>query len=184
MNCLECSEETTNPKFCNRSCSAKWNNRHNSKRKLKKSCRKCPVKIKSSRTYCDACYKPGKPAADYCKKHKLSRIGPDGKNERCKKCAVEAVSETRRKNKMRLVNLFGGGCQVCLYSRSAAVLQFHHVDESTKSFAISHAGATKAFKRLFEESKKCVLLCSNCHFEAHNDIIDISNLRVGPILDY
>lgn len=37
MNCLECGKETKNPKFCNRSCSAKYNNRKYPKRLLPKS---------------------------------------------------------------------------------------------------------------------------------------------------
>lgn len=50
--CLECSEETKNPKFCNSSCAAKFNNRNRidkcvGKEKTKKSkCVKCGYEIK------------------------------------------------------------------------------------------------------------------------------------------
>ena len=44
------------------------------------------------------------------------------------------------------------------------VIQFHHIDPSTKSINISE-GKTK--EELLNELSKCVCLCSNCHDEFH-----------------
>lgn len=52
MNCLNCSTETGNPKFCCRSCSTAYNNRANPKRKPENSCKTCGAAINSTRTYC------------------------------------------------------------------------------------------------------------------------------------
>lgn len=41
MSCLECGEITDNPKFCTRSCAAKYNNRTSPKRKTRRRCLKC-----------------------------------------------------------------------------------------------------------------------------------------------
>ena len=59
----------------------------------------------------------------------------------------------------------GGRCQLCGYGRYQGALQFHHLDPTTKEFAISRQGVTRAFAELREEAAKCILLCANCHAE-------------------
>lgn len=58
MLCLECKSETKNPKFCSKSCAATYNNKSGkyNRRKPEGNCKKCNLKIKSSRSYCDNCY--------------------------------------------------------------------------------------------------------------------------------
>jgi Zn finger protein HypA/HybF involved in hydrogenase expression len=46
------------------------------------------------------------------------------------------------------------------------VLDFHHLDPSTKSFNLGDA-STKGIKAIEEELKKCITLCRNCHSEFH-----------------
>lgn len=56
MHCLNCNKETTNPKFCNRSCAASFNNKLYPKRKLERICKidGCHSGVKSYRhAYCD-----------------------------------------------------------------------------------------------------------------------------------
>lgn len=48
MICFECGTPTTNPKFCNRSCAAKYNNRVSPKRRAEiKLCLECNGKLKT-----------------------------------------------------------------------------------------------------------------------------------------
>ena len=47
------------------------------------------------------------------------------------------------------------------------LIQFHHIDPSTKAFCIGASATTKKEELLIEETKKCVCLCSNCHDEFH-----------------
>ena len=49
-------------------------------------------------------------------------------------------------------------------------LHFHHVDPSTKSFALSVATG-KGLAKLRNEAKKCVLVCANCHGEIESRVI-------------
>lgn len=56
--CLQCGKETTNPKFCSRSCSAIYNNQRRKKRKY--YCQKCGILIGEGQKYhrrkfCDKC---------------------------------------------------------------------------------------------------------------------------------
>lgn len=48
--CLNCQEETKNPKFCSRSCSAIYNNKRTPKRVCKRVCIDCGLPTKSWRS--------------------------------------------------------------------------------------------------------------------------------------
>lgn len=49
MNCTQCGKETTNPKFCSKSCSAIWTNKHYPKRKTKRKCIICGESVSNYR---------------------------------------------------------------------------------------------------------------------------------------
>ncbi len=55
--CLFCKKETSNPKFCSQSCSAKHNNARDPKRQRTKRCKGCPTKITCDRSWCPDCWK-------------------------------------------------------------------------------------------------------------------------------
>jgi transposase-like protein len=82
---------------------------------------------------------------------------------RCARCEAQRVVAWRRKVKRILVDEAGGACILCGFAECDAALQFHHVDPTTKSFALSREGVTRALARAREEADKCVLLCANCH---------------------
>lgn len=66
-----------------------------------------------------------------------------------------------------LIDLKGGKCQTCnLKSEVNRVYAFHHLDPSTKEFALD-ARTCNGYKkeRLLAEAEKCILLCHNCHSE-------------------
>jgi cytochrome c553 len=69
-----------------------------------------------------------------------------------------------------LVAEAGGCCAVCGYDRCVVNLHFHHVDPTTKSFALSVASG-KGLAKLRAEAKKCVLVCANCHGEIESETI-------------
>jgi hypothetical protein len=74
---------------------------------------------------------------------------------------------------VKLVELFGGKCALCGYNKCVQSLQFHHLDPKNKKFAISAFGHCRTWKSVVEEANKCLLLCSNCHFEVENNIVAI-----------
>lgn len=75
------------------------------------------------------------------------------------------VIKWRMRLKALLIELWGGKCQSCGYVGHPSAFDFHHVDPSTKSFNISIGGLTRSKFKSYEEAKKCVLLCANCHRE-------------------
>jgi len=108
-------------------------------------------------------------------------------NSNCKLCKRKIDNElyksnhTGRKNKVsenkkerieknrKLVNevKLNGKCYLCGDGRHY-VLDFHHIISEEKDGEISNL-IVKAYseKRIVNEMKKCVLLCSNCHRELH-----------------
>lgn len=88
----------------------------------------------------------------------------------CKRCVGEAVTRRKQKLKRLLVEEAGGRCAVCGYDRCIINLGFHHVDPTTKSFAMSMANG-KSMARFRTEAEKCVLVCTNCHGEIEAGMI-------------
>ena len=90
---------------------------------------------------------------------------------RCKRCAGEAVSRRHRKMKAILVAEAGGRCALCGYDRAQSVLQFHHVDPSTKVLKMTMASG-RSLAAYRAEAAKCVLVCANCHGEIEAGIVE------------
>lgn len=84
------------------------------------------------------------------------------------KTKSQVVIDWRKRCKIKLVDYKGGCCERCGYSKSIAVLQFHHTDPSEKDFTIS--GRSYSFERLKKEVDKCILVCANCHLEIHEEL--------------
>jgi len=84
-------------------------------------------------------------------------------------CVKYNARERARERKRLLVAMHGGRCQECGYDKCIAALHFHHKDPSKKKFGLRHKNlASKKWAVVFEESKKCDLLCANCHAEHHH----------------
>ena len=79
------------------------------------------------------------------------------------------IKNFRQRTKEKAVNYLGGKCKICGYSKCIRALSFHHLDKSTKEFAIS-ANCNKAWDKVQTELDKCVLLCANCHMEVEAGI--------------
>lgn len=118
-----------------------------------------------------------------CRRHGRTEFVLEGRGSyRCKRCRLERVSRRRRNVKRILVEEAGGKCLICGYNRCQRVLQFHHVDPSTKEFHLGQAGATRSLARSRAEARKCVLLCANCHGEVEAGITPVP-LNSVPDID-
>ena len=82
----------------------------------------------------------------------------------------QKVSDFRKRIKKDLMYIHGNECCLCGYNKSLRALSFHHINENEKSFALSD-GNTRSFESSVEESKKCILVCANCHAEIHDELI-------------
>jgi transposase len=118
-----------------------------------------------------------------CARHGLTDFWLEGRGAyRCLKCRSERVAERRRRVKEILVAEAGGACALCGYDRFAGALQFHHVDPSTKVFAIGQQGVTRGIEAMRAEASKCVLLCANCHAEIEADLLTLDGAADKVVL--
>jgi len=82
------------------------------------------------------------------------------------------------KKKLELIELFGGKCEKCGYSKNISAFDFHHRNPDEKSFEIKVQFLNyKSDDIILEEALKCMLLCSNCHREIHNPYMDTEHVR-------
>jgi 5-methylcytosine-specific restriction endonuclease McrA len=153
--CFTCHKETSNPKFCSRSCAATYNNKEFPKimAVTRYRCEVCGNKVEKGRRYCSlSC------------RH-LDRKIIEGAN-------YQHVKKTRRRIKDRAVEYLGGKCKICGYHKCSRSLVFHHINPEEKDFAIS-TNTNKAWDKMKLELDKCILLCANCHGEVHDGLITI-----------
>ena len=80
----------------------------------------------------------------------------------------ESVIEWRKRTKMKLVEYKGGKCQFCGYNRCIKALDFHHINPLEKEFELT--SVNRKWDTLRKEADKCLMLCSNCHREIHEEI--------------
>jgi 5-methylcytosine-specific restriction endonuclease McrA len=94
----------------------------------------------------------------------------------------DAVKKWRKNTKHRLLQAMGGKCVICQYDKCETALEFHHLDPKEKDFGLGAARASiKNWNYLVEEVKKCVILCSRCHREYHEGLVQIP--KVIPQFD-
>jgi hypothetical protein len=114
-----------------------------------------------------------------CNVHGISDFSLTGiKKQRwkCKKCVYDTSKKYLKSLKEKCIDYKGGKCEVCGYAKCARAMHFHHKDPSLKDFSIgdrnpnTNKNGTKKWESLKPELDKCLLLCSNCHFEIHEEI--------------
>ena len=62
------------------------------------------------------------------------------------------------------------GCTVCGYNKCEDALDFHH-SSGIKDLEISQFVVSGNKRKLMEELKKCIVVCSNCHREIHSGMM-------------
>lgn len=83
---------------------------------------------------------------------------------------VIAANDIRKKEGKEEWNTFKRTlkCTVCGFAHTAA-LDFHHVDPSKKEYSVNRLISNKQFVKAYEEIKKCIVLCANCHRIHHHN---------------
>lgn len=114
----------------------------------------------------------------------IDRTRKSGMNPYCISCVRQTGIESRDRHgdlnpklardhrKLSLINALGGKCSVCGLTPSidwpVSCFDFHHEHEKTVSMAkILMLDSKESYQIATDESKKCVVLCSNCHRRHH-----------------
>lgn len=86
----------------------------------------------------------------------------------------DKVKKWRENCKKRIVESMGGQCVVCGYNRCNTSLALHHLDSNEKDFGMGQVRANpKSWSKIVNELRKCVLVCHNCHYEIHEELITL-----------
>lgn len=112
---------------------------------------------------CTACGKTKK-ASDFYKAKKRKQPLAE-----CKQCFKDRMAHRHQEHKDALVAELGGCCEKCGYNKCAHIMQFHHIDPSTKEFGLSKR-LSASLDVLKKEAAKCILLCPTCHAEKHQGL--------------
>lgn len=82
--------------------------------------------------------------------------------------SASAVRSWRKRCKERIVEAMGGQCIGCGYHKCTEALALHHLNPLEKDFTFGAIRANpKAWPKIVEELRKCVLVCHVCHTELH-----------------
>lgn len=113
--------------------------------------------------YCLICGKPFRPKTPSANKRTC-----------CYECMPDGIQLGRSGFLDLLRKKRGGKCERCGYDAYLGALDFHHIDPNKKDFTIGNRDYR--LEDCINESKKCILICANCHREVHAGLWDISIL--------
>ena len=150
--CLNCGNETTNPKFCNRSCSVTFNNRLIPRRRKEGKCKNCGSPIHASYTYCSTCWK------DNLKFSGRATLGEIRIRFAYQKHAMIRAAARRAYRLAKLPRC----CKVCSYDR--------HFDVCHRQAIASFPSDTPI--REINSLDNLVALCKNHHWEFDRGLLD------------
>jgi hypothetical protein len=89
--------------------------------------------------------------------------------EELKKNNYSRLKSHRQKLKERAIEYKGGECIKCGYTKCNRALEFHHLDPNEKDFTFGYYKVL-SWDKIIPELDKCILVCSNCHREIHDEI--------------
>ena len=164
--CVICGKEfdaiKSTKKYCSKECNnmarkIRYAERKPSKKTIQEKVNNCPER---ECLICGKIFKPKTSAAN--------------QRQCCYDCMPDGVQLRRGDFLAKLKIARGGKCERCGYNACLKALEFHHLDPSQKDFTISNDHFR--LKEAVEESKKCVLICANCHRELHENMWNISEI--------
>jgi len=148
MECVTCGKQHNNPKFCNRSCSAKWTNVNYPKRqkiRLSKNCELCGVTIDSRSKRCIKC-------CGFLGDMTLS----EAIYEKHHKSSAFALVRTRARAIAKKLGL--DKCSKCGYNKHVEIAHIKAISTFDTNTLIS----------VINSEENLMALCPNCHWEFDN----------------
>lgn len=160
--CISCKKETTNSKFCSRSCAAKINNTIYVKRKLNRKCLECDELVENYRKF-------------RCRKHLLlykQGISESFKNKTLKEyqemLSVKGKHSSWLNSHVRIFNRAWNKkltilpCANCGYDKHVELCHKKEVSSFPKTTRLGIVNARS----------NNIQLCRNCHWEFDNGLLD------------
>lgn len=157
--CIQCGNETTNPKFCSRSCSTIHNNLKNPRRTKSKVCANelCDVLILSSRNYCYDHKTAGALG--------LSKYNTIGELRAAASYQVNAHARNLARSWAKH-NIDTSKCAICNYSNHVEVCHIIGLASFPDDTPLSETFVNNL-----------VALCPNHHWEFDNGLLTVEEVR-------
>ena len=147
MQCIQCGAETSNPKFCSRSCAATFNNTQSPKRERRKYyCEKCGAEAVYRKKFCSNC-NPIK-GADWSKRTLSFVRSVMDFHARVRELARKTYSNLDRPQK----------CANCGYTKHLEICHIKSIQDFPEDTPIS----------VINSPDNLIALCPNCHWELDN----------------
>ena len=155
MYCLQCNKETFNPKFCGRSCNAKYHNRnpYRERKNPQGKCQKCNIEIRKQLIYCKDCTPS---------RYSWKNVTIGDAKRRDKKQYTNRVRENARRIKFKNLNKIIP-CQNCGYEKFVEICHIKAISSFPDDTLIS----------VINDDSNILALCPNCHWEFDNGLIKI-----------
>ncbi len=173
MNCLNCKKETSNPKYCSHSCSAKVNNRRDKspkRSKILRTCKECSSQYRTSsghrsRILCSRCVLSYKRLrTKYSKQTTLREVrnslAVKGKHPSWIHSRVRVNNKSWNKGLAKLP------CQKCFYSFHVELCHIRDIADFPDSTTLGEVN----------DPTNILVLCRNCHWEFDNGHLSIKNI--------
>mgnify|MGYP002413775279 CR=1 FL=1 len=155
MKCLQCFKETSNPKFCSKSCSATFNNLKAPKRQLEGVCKKCNNSITKSRKYCKSCWLA-------LRKDSFSSLQEKSLGDFQDKRKYQINSEIRNfSRKIYSESTKPKHCISCGYSKHYEVCHIKAISSFDSASTLAEINSLD----------NLIALCRNCHWEFDKGIL-------------
>jgi hypothetical protein len=140
-----------------------------------KKCTKCQLTKNKSEFHNRTDSKDG--LSSWCKSCAIIKAKESYKNNiHNRKEAAQISSKIYRTKLLDILNKIKSQNKCCVCNESTPVcLDFHHLDAKSKSNEVSTLARKKSIQIMFNEIKKCIVVCSNCHRKIHYKLIDVSN---------
>jgi len=155
MNCPNCQKETSNPKFCSRSCAASFTNRLSPKRKLTKKCSKCDNIVRNYRSkLCENHFQEKKLASN--EEYKNRTMGYYRSKECLKELHKSSIhAHVRGLCRVWLKHLTKESCKNCGYSKHVELCHIKPLASFTDDSLLKDVNS----------KDNVIPLCRNCHWE-------------------
>lgn len=150
LKCLECKQETSNPKFCSCSCAATFNNKVNPKRKW--LCKKCGNPSLRPSPYAVICGE--------CKEVVKTKIENTTLGElRSKKWASRQIYACVRTSARKILQQEKRNiCEKCKYDKHIEACHIKPISEFPDKTTVIEVNS----------NDNLLALCPNCHWELDN----------------
>lgn len=163
MKCIYCQTETSNPKYCSRSCCASHTNKLSPKRKLTKMCSKCDNIVRNYRSrLCEQHFQEAKLASNEAYKNRT--IGFYRSKECLKELHKSSIhAHVRGLCGIWLKHLKKKPCNICGYKLHVELCHIKPLSSFPDNALLSEVNS----------ENNVIQLCRNCHWELDHGLVEL-----------